>query len=327
MWDFNNPDQRKRALKLIRDTEPVLVVGSPMCALFSPLQGLNWHKDPVRFRKAYKQAVDHLLFCLEIYKLQVEGGRYFLHEHPARATSWQVPEMVKFIAENDLHLVNSVMCAFGMKIEDQHVLKPTKWLTNCDAIAMALSVGCDGTHSHLPLIGGTRSRQAQVYPVDLCRTIVKALRRQLKADADAGAAMISLFTEQSIEGQGRNDCDHVNLLCVSGDGVHTNLSYVGDGARMPQSGSDCATGWVPPNLDILRVEEDECYHDPWDGDGNSNGDWAHWKASDDVKGGELPPALVHAARLKELAYLRNRCVYRYASTAAAIQSVGRRPSD
>ena len=44
-----------------------------------------------------------------------------------------------------------------------------------------------------------------------------------------------------------------------------------------------------------------------------------------MKGGELPPHLVHRARIQELAYLKNRCVYEYASTSKAIQSVGRRP--
>ena len=80
-----------------------------------------------------------------------------------------------------------------------------------------------------------------------------------------------------------------------------------------------------PNLDILRMEEDQ----GMDGDSGMDGDdginWDEWRASDDVKGGELPPELVRQARLKELAYLKNRCVYAYASTAAAIKAVGRRP--
>merc|ERR1711978_462221 len=54
-------------------------------------------------------------------------------------------------------------------------------------------------------------------------------------------------------------------------------------------------------------------------------EWIDWKASDDVKGGDLPAHLVYAARLKELAYLKNRCVYEYASTDNATAAMGRRP--
>ena len=57
----------------------------------------------------------------------------------------------------------------------------------------------------------------------------------------------------------------------------------------------------------------------------AEGEWDGWVALDDVKGGPLPPGLVREARLKELAYLRNRCVYRYASLQDAIKAVGRRP--
>ena len=74
-WDFSNEAQRRRALQRIRDTEPSLVVGSPMCAMFSPLQALSCKKtDPMRFRKAYQEAVSHLKFCLEVYRLQVAGA-------------------------------------------------------------------------------------------------------------------------------------------------------------------------------------------------------------------------------------------------------------
>ena len=34
-----------------------------------------------------------LKFCTQLYKIQVAAGRYFLHEHPDRATSWRLPYM------------------------------------------------------------------------------------------------------------------------------------------------------------------------------------------------------------------------------------------
>ena len=34
------------------------------------------------------EAIKHLHFVVSLYKLQLESGRHFLHEHPAGATSW-----------------------------------------------------------------------------------------------------------------------------------------------------------------------------------------------------------------------------------------------
>ena len=50
-----------------------------------------------------------------------------------------------------------------------------------------------------------------------------------------------------------------------------------------------------------------------------------WDALDDVKGGSLPPELVHKARVCELQYLQNRQVYTYATVAEAIAKTGRPP--
>ena len=43
-WDFNDDNKRKRAMKMLKDQQPTLLVGSPMCRAFSLLQGLNRKK-------------------------------------------------------------------------------------------------------------------------------------------------------------------------------------------------------------------------------------------------------------------------------------------
>ena len=35
-----------------------------------------------------KRATQHLEFCVELYREQAKAGRYFVHEHPAYASSW-----------------------------------------------------------------------------------------------------------------------------------------------------------------------------------------------------------------------------------------------
>ena len=42
-WDFSKPEDRRRAWKLLKQSTPYVVVGSPPCTLFSMLQELNLH--------------------------------------------------------------------------------------------------------------------------------------------------------------------------------------------------------------------------------------------------------------------------------------------
>ena len=36
----------------------------------------------------------HSEFMISLYNIQLSNGLYFLHEHPAQATSWKHPDMV-----------------------------------------------------------------------------------------------------------------------------------------------------------------------------------------------------------------------------------------
>ena len=121
-WNFSDPKQRNRAKQHIIDSKPDLIIGSPMCRMFSRLMNLNRAKmGPERFDRAMKEARDHLNFCLEIYDIQERAGRYYLHEHPARATSWDLPEVRSFIMNHDAHLVTMDMCRYGMCLDGKAV--------------------------------------------------------------------------------------------------------------------------------------------------------------------------------------------------------------
>eukprot|EP00972_Heterocapsa_arctica_P106388 15672960-Heterocapsa_arctica.AAC.1 len=61
-----------------------------MCTAFSALQPLSGRKtDPEVVRRQLVEAEGHLRFCCELYELQIRRGDYFVHEHPAGATSWK----------------------------------------------------------------------------------------------------------------------------------------------------------------------------------------------------------------------------------------------
>ena len=143
-----------------------------MCTWFSQLQTLNRSRmEPSEYQENLDRARKHLAFVCELYRIQLEAGRYFLHEHPAHATSWKEPCVVQLLAEfPDLYLVSSDLCQFGLTAKgtsgEEPARKPTRWLTNSACLADRLDKKCDGKHTHATLLGG-RAKDAQIYPPKL----------------------------------------------------------------------------------------------------------------------------------------------------------------
>eukprot|EP00972_Heterocapsa_arctica_P108681 16002662-Heterocapsa_arctica.AAC.1 len=80
-------------MEKIRTEKPQLLIGSPMCTAFSCIQGLNWGRvEPGQKAKLLERARANLYVCFDLHNIQLVAGRYFLHEHPATATSWQDPK-------------------------------------------------------------------------------------------------------------------------------------------------------------------------------------------------------------------------------------------
>ena len=79
------------------------IIGSPPCTYFSMLQELNKlnqrhsEKCLARLNDNLVKAIDHIKFCIKLYKMQMDAGRYWLHEHPWSAKSWQIPEMEELL--------------------------------------------------------------------------------------------------------------------------------------------------------------------------------------------------------------------------------------
>ena len=87
-WDFRKAEDRRRARAQIREEQPFLVIGSPPCTEFCAIQNLNRHRwSPAEVRRRHAEAMVLLGFAVEVYWLQLEAGRHFLHEHPATASS------------------------------------------------------------------------------------------------------------------------------------------------------------------------------------------------------------------------------------------------
>ena len=97
-WDFTEPEMRNRAARKVLQDKPVLFIGSPMCTVYSTMNHINHAKMPRELvNQRFREARKHLEFCVKLYNLQWEAGRYFLHEHPEGASSWQEHCILKML--------------------------------------------------------------------------------------------------------------------------------------------------------------------------------------------------------------------------------------
>ena len=115
--------------------------------MFSSLQNLKkYTRDPARFKEKLENAKKHIRFCVDLYRMQIEGSRYFLHEHPRRATSWQMFGIVRLAATPGVESTVCDMCAYGMQITDKNgnalVEKSTQFLTNAPEVCKRISQRC-----------------------------------------------------------------------------------------------------------------------------------------------------------------------------------------
>ena len=257
LWDFDEKVVRDRAWKKLKEERPMLLVGSPMCTAFSTWQRIN---DKIRDRYVVeaekKRAIMHIEFCIELYREQLKHGRYFLHEHPAYATSWQLEAMQRLMGEQGVTTSVADQCLYGCLAEGESpVKKPTRFVTNSEEIAKQLGDRCQGRGGMCsrPEGGkhtqcrGRAARMAAVYHFKLCRAILVGFRNQMRVDGkykDGFTGMLEDMVEES---------DAPVYRLKGPDGVATNV----------------------------QIEDQPTYRD-------------------DLTGQLLDPALVKAARAKEL---------------------------
>ena len=139
-WDFSKADCRNKCRKLVENSKPLLLVGSPI--------GSASTRQPSTGRGDKEQArvVLHLAFICELYEIQVHGGLYFLHTHSHSADSWEQPTVVDFMKRfpDTFETVTDRSLFFPSGPHGGNTLM--RWLTNSGCIAQALS---SSTHSSL----------------------------------------------------------------------------------------------------------------------------------------------------------------------------------
>ena len=126
-WDLSRKDHQLKALQLIRDLRPALVILSPPCTAFSRLRGLsNFKRDPKVVAEEIRQAQEHVDFSVRVAWIQHRAHRGFLFERPMHADSWQTPKLAELRQADGVMDVKLDMCRFGLTTTKGYpALKPT----------------------------------------------------------------------------------------------------------------------------------------------------------------------------------------------------------
>ena len=76
-WDLSCVRVQRRVLKMVEKDQPLFLIGSPPCTVFSNLQNLSRGKqDAAVVAEELRVGRLHLEFCAKLYELQVKGGGF-----------------------------------------------------------------------------------------------------------------------------------------------------------------------------------------------------------------------------------------------------------
>jgi len=210
-WDFDVAERRQAAREKVKKEKPLLLIGSTMCTRFCAWQHVNdQRRTAEEVRRDQVRALVHLRFVCELYREQMNGRRYFLHEHPEGALSW-AERCIKEISEMQgvQHVVGD-QCQYGQAYEGEPVRKPTGWLGNSPEVAKTLVKRCTGQGGACSRrqggwhrsCSGPVAKAAQVYPRRLCEAILQGFRSQMIADGRLVLGVVGLqMPEEQIEGR------------------------------------------------------------------------------------------------------------------------------
>ncbi len=216
-WDFDRREKREKARTLVRTQRPLFLVGSPDCTAFSSWQALNnTMRDSSLVHREYVRARLHLDFCCQLYMEQIDGGRFFLHEHPQIATSWKEPCVRRLCEIEGVGEAVAHLCQYDLEFKGEPIKKPTRFISNAEHVLDQLRKLCHGQGGacsrrrggvHRPCEGAV-AKHAQQYSEQLCRCILRGMHNQLKSIGVVEDGMVGLHvaSDEAIQAMTVDGC-------------------------------------------------------------------------------------------------------------------------
>ena len=175
---------RRRAVHLVEARRPLLLILSPPCTMFSILNRNCHHRraleHPGEHSRRLAEAEGFVDFSVHLAMEQRRHGRFFVFEHPASASSWQLPSLGAALAAPGVVRFTFDQCRFGLVSPRGAPLKKgTAFLTNSQAVVDRFANRrCQCTVPHHPIQGQewglALAAWAGKYPPPLCAALAAA---------------------------------------------------------------------------------------------------------------------------------------------------------
>jgi hypothetical protein len=191
-WDLLRQEDVEELDRMVDREKPALLIGSPPGDPVSQLLNLTAKKtNKAKNEEEKAKGVQNLRTAIRFYQKQHEANRYFLHEHPAGASSWNDEELIHLQQQPCMYTIDGPMCRWEMETEKHrsgkgHVFRRAKWVTNSKVLAEILEVWSanqagEPFYRQANLVGGLAAGAA-AYPPKLVMAILKGLKQQLLLD-------------------------------------------------------------------------------------------------------------------------------------------------
>ena len=166
-FDFTTFEDRARALRLVRTHCPFFTMLSPPCTMYRSMQNLNLGKMlPAVKAQRFQEAHCLLDFAMMLAQNRINENRFFCHEHPQKATSWQGESVRRILQNPGVQLVAFDQRRVGLKTPEsgQPLRKRTTLLTNSPAIVNLFSpLQCNCQVEHAVIQGSEAGVQISKY--------------------------------------------------------------------------------------------------------------------------------------------------------------------
>ena len=114
--DLSKPKMPQKALRLLDEIKPAVLILSPPCTMFSAMQNINVHQmKKSRTKARVQEAVAHFAFAVLLCIRQSQRGGTFVFEHPVGASSWST-QLASLLSQcPGTKRVNFDFCMLGMR--------------------------------------------------------------------------------------------------------------------------------------------------------------------------------------------------------------------
>lgn len=182
-------ERRNRAARKVLEDKPLLIFGSPTCAIYSIMDHIDHSRmTPEAVNARFAHASKQFEFAAKLYTIQIHEGRYLLHGHPEGASSWYercTKEIFEMEGVNGRGGRPVLLWTKGKGRRQNGPGQDSHWIYDIFAMYCAtVPTGCPNRrgyprHKHVQLDGGT-ARAAQVRPPQLCQAVCRGLMEQIE---------------------------------------------------------------------------------------------------------------------------------------------------